>query len=234
MKLQPLLSYGAHIGLPTFNLPPGLPCNNGTCVGATEWCAGFDALLDPDGVDPTDLEQAHGYCHHGRWNCPSTVAALARRLEWARDLPRFERRLRAEAELWADAGAPAIRLLSSGEFYSPEFLEVCASVADDSPIPFLGFSKSWRRALADVPDGPAWAAAWEGVRHARNFYLWASTDPSVNNPIGYWPRVAVVLDNDHRDLCNCPKLLTRGTIKCDTCRKCFSTRGGVVYFWEHY
>lgn len=222
--MKSLLVINKTLHLPTFNLPPGV-----CCPGKSAWCAKAGCIVDGEPA------RGRGYCHRGRFGCPSTVAALKDRLA-ATEEPGFIERMVAELRR---TEAPAVRLHSCGDFYSVQYLWKWVMIARESPVPIFAFTKSWRAAEARIGRGWRMELRTAEEMSSGKLVLWWSGDPRTEDPqtVGA-PRVALVKPKDPSVRTaykpgkpNCLKQTEH--LSCVECGRCWDRRSRRVTFMEH-
>ncbi len=180
-----------------WNLPPVI-----TCPGASEclnYCYNADTRID---VFPIE-----------RWCC---------NLYWA--VQKQEELIYRLCEQIGRTMNPVVRIHSSGDFFSSNYIGLWESVVDLNPSAlFWGYTRSWRvpKLLRDM----------ERLRAKSNIQLIASLERNEVPPAGW--RFCIVGD-DHRrdDMFNCPEQYSNGK-NCLDCGECFCDTKSNIYFVRH-
>lgn len=180
-----------------WNLPPVI-----TCPGADEcknYCYNADTRID---VFPIE-----------RWCC---------NLYWVIE-KKEELILRLNEQIKKTMN-PIIRLHSSGDFFSNEYIELWERVITQNPLAlFWGYTRSWRI--------PELLERLEKLRTIPNIQLIASLEGDDKPPRGW--RFCIVGDEPCRkDMFNCPEQYINGP-NCLDCGICFHNVKNNVYFVKH-
>ena len=180
-----LLTKNRTLGVRTFNLPARF-----TCPGSSLWC------------------EHNCYACKGKFTIPSVAYAQQARLERTLDLAAFVDDMVAEC-----SGLARVRVHSSGDFYSLDYLRAWQDIAAMCPdTVFFGYTRCW------VID-QAWRD--ELARSPSNLIILWSCDPTMPDPREYGATAISWIASDPKaPRPNCPKQLTHGRSNCSTCGVC--------------
>ncbi|MDO8272424.1 MAG: hypothetical protein Q7U82_10995 [Gammaproteobacteria bacterium] len=178
-----------------------------TCPGASKWCLTHCYNAD---------ERKEVYAHD----------------KWEVNLLCFERN-RSELEqflineLNKPIGRCAVRVHSSGDFFSNDYIRFWRRISEKCPkASFWAYTRSW--AVGELLDD------LEILKSQHNFQLFASWDKTMPDPPNGW-RVSFVYSQD-TDSALMPGLLCpeeRTHTNCAKCRYCIEHGDGNVLFREH-
>lgn len=204
-----LLTYNATLTVFTFNLLARL-----TCPGMTRWCA------------------KNCYACHGNFTYSNVVNGQDRRWSSTQDLDLFIETMVIECKMALLKGEKAIRIHSSGDFYSIDYFLAWLEIANQVPdMAFFAFTKNWRL--------PWFREYLDLANNIDNFSLWFSFDPSCEWD-QYLDNKKVAFVNDPKETYsfsvpepNCLKQLDK-TQNCNTCGKCYGKNAiSRVTFHKH-
>jgi hypothetical protein len=193
-----MLVYNATLKVKTWNLPSGE-----TCPGKTAWCI------------------ANCYAGKGNFTFPSTKKAHTRNLALSRK-GSFVEDMAKECQ-----GEHLLRIHSSGDFYSVDYIEKWIQVAKLNPkTQFLAYTRTWRV--------PSFHPALRRLAALANFTLIASIDPSSDGePVPSFMKKRAYLEGSHgAPEQNCMKQLRHDGSGCPECAKCW-IGGENVCFRKH-
>jgi Gene product 88 len=180
-----------------------------TCPGASEWCLRCCYNAD-DRADVFPVEE---------WR---------RNWSWLEsDAPCVRTRILAQL---SQAKLPsAVRIHSSGDFYSPEYIRFWRSIVQAAPgTSFWAYTRSWRKENL--------LSILEELRAEPNVQLFASWDETMPDPPSGW-RVSVVIDPPDQQSVHQPSLVcpeqTGALPNCASCGYCIKPRKGHVLFHLH-
>lgn len=184
-----LLVRNTTLSIPTWNLPA-----TRTCPARTAWCA------------------EHCYACKGQFLYPSVQASHDARWRLTADLDRW-----VDLMITACAHRRIVRIHSSGDFYSLDYLRAWIDVARNVPrCRFIVYTRVWQ----------LWPDALRELDALPNVVVWASVDPSTTTrPV--WPRIAYT----GIGVPNCPKQLDGAT--CRSCMRCADKAQTKVCFKVH-
>jgi hypothetical protein len=179
-----------------------------TCPGASRWCLQHCYNADDrEAVFPVNLWVRNwAWCLHR----PAQLAAAVSK------------------QLNAHRGSTAIRVHSSGDFYSNDYVDLWIGIANSSPrASFWAYTRSWA-----VPD---LRSKLEELRSLNNFELFASWDQTMGEPPATWRRSLVYSGNPdalEESSLVCPEQ-SSNRVTCATCLFCVKRRAGDVLFALH-
>lgn len=183
-----------------WNLPPVV-----TCPGATKWCLKY--CYNADLRFPIEKWQKN-WC-----DFLSNQHGLKKRIN---------------EQLKNITSKCAVRIHSSGDFFSGEYIKFWISIVKDNPhISFWAYTRSWRcKSLV---------ALLCDLNTEHNVQIFASLDPSIKEKPPHGWRTAVI---DHYENIGkyegifCPEQVSY-LIKCSTCGVCIQARKDNVIFVPH-
>lgn len=196
-----MLTFNRTLGVWTFSIPA-----RQTCPGKSEWC------------------RKNCYATKGNFLCANAQMAHDRNWNATKDLEAFEASMVAEIKRRMPL---ALRVHSSGDFYSVEYFRAWLRIAKQCPeTKVFAYTRTWRidRFAAVLPE----------AEKVANFVLWYSTDPATGVPEKA-KRVAYILDSESYGAMpepNCLKQLDKRQ-NCLTCRRCWDRRKRKVCFLKH-
>jgi len=178
-----------------------------TCPGASDWCLGtcYNGDERPD------------VYNFGQWS---------ENWSWAIHEPdRLAKSIRAQL---ASAPAPsAVRIHSSGDFYSEEYVNFWMAIVRATPSTvYWAYTRSW---AVDHLRG-----SLENLRSMANLQLFASWDATMPDPPDGW-RLSWVKSSDSAkppSLLRCPEE-THANTTCATCEHCLKPHSRGVWFSLH-
>ncbi len=180
-----------------WNLPPVV-----TCPGATN-CANYCYNADTR----NDIFPIERWCSN---------------LYWVRD--RQEDAIKKINAQIRSVTQPVIRLHSSGDFFSNDYIEMWKKIATENrEAIFWGYTRSWRI--------PELINSLEQLRLENNVWLYASLEENDIPPKG-WAFCKVGTKEYHEGLFNCPEQYLGGP-NCLSCGVCFSDDIKNIYFVMH-
>jgi hypothetical protein len=186
-----------------------------SCPGASNWCKKHCYNGD-------DLPEKF---HLDRWR---------NNLAWANEHPKTLSA--AILDQLQHAPQPtAVRVHSSGDFYSNEYIDLWATIAASaSSTAFWAYTRSWQSKELQI--------ALDRLRGQKNFELFASWDQSMPTPPSGWRASYVYMGHDRASMgvghnlpgnrLVCPEQLGR-TANCASCGYCIEKRQGHVLFSLH-
>lgn len=180
-----------------WNLPPVITCPGAD--GCLHYCYNADTRVD---VFPIE-----------RWCC---------NLYWVTE-KRDELICKLNEQMNKTAN-PVVRLHSSGDFFSNEYIDLWEEVVDQHPLAFFwGYTRSWRI--------PELLKSLERLRARPNVQLIASLDEGDIPPKGW--RFCIVGEEPYREgMFNCPEQYIGGP-NCLDCGICFHDERSNIYFAKH-
>lgn len=186
-----------------WNLPPVK-----TCPGASEWCL--------------------GNCYNADYR--SDVFPLLKWIEnWSSaDFHQDLLASRLIVDIASVQGRTACRIHSSGDFYSPSYIQLWIEVATNcSSCSFWAYTRSW--------ENPELLIYLEKLRALKNVEIFASVDETMSQPPEGWRR-SIIYSKDTSLSSEtgfvCPE--QSGAVKdCEECRYCIEKRRGDVLFITH-
>jgi len=122
---------------------------------------------------------------------------------------------------------PVIRIHSSGDFYSNEYINLWIKIIDNNPqAKFWAYTRSWR--VTDL------LPSLEELHSLKNLQLFASADKdSLIPPPRGWRYCLVGTSERHPNLLNCPEQYDSNNLSCVNCRICYSNHTESIYFTMH-
>lgn len=184
-----------------WNLPAVL-----TCPGASEWCKSV-------------CYNGDGYYRPEVFVVPQWKANYE---AFIQDPTKLESRVNDQL---AESAKPAgVRIHSSGDFFSPDYVQFWSRIVANNPeVTFWGYTRSW--------ESPKIRPALESLRQHQNIELFASIDPTMSVAPEGW-RLSYVKDPQYPDfsipenLVQCPEEVQEN-VTCASCSFCLrkSTRG---------
>lgn len=194
-----MLQYNKTIKVYTWNLPAGK-----TCPGTTEYCARYC------------------YARKRHFSCENVQRAHEANLTASRRAD-FVTRMTGEC-----TDKYIIRVHSSGDFYSPEYIDKWIEIARQCPGPiFFAYTRTWRI--------PRFLPTLEELSSIPNFSLIASTDPSCLGeeiPTLFKKTSYFGPAGSNPGLENCLKQLEHGR-GCPECGRCFDRTTRQIVFKRH-
>lgn len=185
-----------------WNLPPMT-----TCPGRSDWCIAHCYNADPrDEVYP--------------------VARWLENLRLVQERPE-ESAAQVIAFLKTAPKRVAVRIHSSGDFFSTSYVEWWARIMRECPdVRFWAYTRSWAN--------PGLRADLERLRECSNLQLFASWDVTMPRPPGGW-RLSIISEGPHtskRPNLSCPEQYEGGP-PCVDCGYCIRKGSGNVIFHSH-
>lgn len=193
-----------------WNLPPAA-----ACPGASAWCLTHCYNAD---------ERATVF----------PIQEWQRNWAWVQQRPNIVAKAIME-QLLSATGRIAVRIHSSGDFYSREYVRLWIQIAAECPdVHFWAYTRSWT--IENI------LPALEMLRLMPNVQLFASVDSTMSAPPSNW-RHSSVLDDWDQEACvgssaidriqvTCPEQLGR-VPNCASCGYCITTRSGDIVFLLH-
>lgn len=182
-----------------------------SCPGASQWC-----LTRCYNADPREaIFPVHIWTESWAWFVHRREELFAKIL----------------SQLRTATPPVGVRIHSSGDFYSPEYIDFWIRLATATPnIAYWAYTRSWVL--------PKLLAPLEVLRKLDNVQLFASCDNTMDEPPAGWRR-SVVIENDILpqsfrrgiDLV-CPEQ-TDDAPNCASCGYCIKERQGDVIFFIH-
>ena len=119
---------------------------------------------------------------------------------------------------------PVIRVHSSGDFFSQDYIEMWKQIANHNPNAlFWAYTRSWR--VNELENGI------RELSKLSNFQIIASVDYTENLPIDM--RYCIVGESESgKGMFNCPEQYLSG-IQCVDCRQCYTYQNTNIYFAKH-
>jgi hypothetical protein len=123
----------------------------------------------------------------------------------------------------------AVRIHSSGDFYSPEYVRFWRSIVQAAPTTrFWAYTRSWR--VKEL------LAVLNELRAEPNVQLFASWDETMPDPPDGW-RVSMVVDTPDEQSVFAPSRAcpeqTGELPNCASCGYCIAPRNGHITFYLH-
>ena len=180
-----------------------------TCPGASSWCRQHCYNADPrDSKFPTNEWQEN----------------------WSWFLLQPDK-LREKIDLQLSAAKPpvAVRIHSSGDFFSNEYIDFWRKIATDhSSVSFWTYTRSWTE--------PSLLDSLEALRQIPNLEVFASIDASMSPPPSGW-RLSIVVEDtvdtaQDQDNLPCPEQFDKLS-NCLSCGYCIRRGRGNVIFTLH-
>lgn len=180
-----------------------------TCPGASEWCKSVCYNGD----------DRPGVFHEDKWR--SNLKSFNE------DPASLGERLRTQLD--ASEHPLAIRIHSSGDFFSKDYIDFWSQLVDDNPdVSFWAYTRSWVTPQLREP--------LERLRAKENIQLFASWDSTMPSPPDDW-RVSYVQDPEFpitppSDVTSCPEEFI-DDMNCAKCGFCIRKIGRGVLFNVH-
>ena len=181
----------------------------GTCPGASDWCLGCCYNADPR----TEVFPVDRWKKNWGWYISNSSALRSRIL----------------SQLAAAAQPCAVRIHSSGDFFSNDYIRFWIDIIRHArDTRFWGYTRSWR--IDDL------RPALEELRTEPNMQLFASWDDTMPPAPAGW-RTSVVVDVTVADAASLPPLVcpeqTGARSNCASCGFCLEPHPGNVTFFLH-
>jgi len=191
-----------------WNLPPVA-----TCPGASSWC--LKNCYNAD--DRNDIFPIREWQENWSWAIHNLKKVKEKIISQLKECKK----------------PTAVRIHSSGDFFSQEYVQFWEDIADSAPeVSFWAYTRSWM--IADM------LPELEKLRERKNVQLFASWDETMPQPPSGW-RLAFVLDRPDSKISDrspaeksitCPEQ-TGELPNCASCGFCISKRVGDVIFYLH-
>lgn len=122
---------------------------------------------------------------------------------------------------------PVIRIHSSGDFYSNEYIEMWIELISRNPqAKFWAYTRSWKKADLSMQ--------LEKLHSLKNIQLFASVDKdSTLTPPKKWRYCLVGTTLKNSNLFNCPEQYNSSSLSCADCRVCYTKHEENIYFTMH-
>jgi len=199
-------SGGGYNNVVVWNIPPAA-----TCPGASEWCLSV--------------------CYNG-----DDRPEIFERDKWRSNLQEFNTNPDSLAEILerqveASEAPLAVRVHSSGDFFSEEYIKFWTKFVDEHPdVTFWAYTRSW--AIPELRE------SLEELRSRENIQLFASWDETMEPAPEGW-RISFVADGDipvpeelPTNLTSCPEEFMED-MNCARCGFCLRNVGRGVLFHAH-
>lgn len=197
-------SGGRYNNIMVWNIPPAV-----TCPGASEWCLS----ICYNGDDRPDVLEKN------KWR--TNLAAFNNNPEELSGI--------LKSEINNSSDPLAVRIHSSGDFFSKEYIEFWTKLIDEHPsVTFWAYTRSW--AIPELRE------SLEELRARDNIQLFASWDETMEQPPEAW-RISYVKDGEvpedlPTNLTRCPEEFIED-MNCARCGFCLREVGRGVLFNAH-
>lgn len=185
-----------------WNLPPVA-----TCPGRSKWCVAYCYNADP-------REEVY------------PVAMWLENLRLIEEHPEETAR-QIVAFIQSQPKSTALRIHSSGDFYSNKYIALWADIIAACPdARFWAYTRSWTV--------PSLRAELEALRALKNLQLFASWDATMPKPPDGW-RLSIISEGAHHSTqqnLDCPEQY-EGGLPCVDCGYCIRKKSGNVIFHSH-